>query len=918
MQKTPHSDRFTGLPVRLLSPLALVLAAGLTGCAASSAGPTAENFTAEGRAAQATASIDPARAQGGFTAESYIEEGGEISLEQKWVSEARAGTAELEARRAAAQAYEVSAMADFDEAMASADTQLQSAFVGRDTGYAEAELTRTTHDARLYQMGRQIAAEKVSADAEFQRQESFLSASIKEWQAEVERMRSQSENEWRDALAEHDRMLATRDAVQGRAQAEIDRMMRAVRLTEERALSKAASLRTGAESVAEQTAAEVDTLGQLILTTRARTDASVSGLTQQAHSLDDELASRIAELNAQADLLETADADHAYSLAVESAQVNYETALAEAEDMRLNADERATQSSARVAGMSADASAAFSSSRTSFEEAQKGIHGQYTKLMADVSMLVSEADRVEHIGRSAFVKAEADARAASMREAADHTRAMAESERENLEAEATSEARKLQARFAKEFAEQVRKGSFVTPSKLEDRDAGVGSDDAVPQFARASTKPENIEPDRIAAFKTSLARSTDLRQQAEAARIDAMAMRDAEMARFNDWWNNKQAEHRATLASIDAFRQKSDAEVARLVTRADSMIALAETERTRALVESESGRNEVYARITTLRGNSVTLDKKKEAQVRQLLAQADATAQTGESKIASLTVQRDATGRRGEAKSKQLLAEASSLEASQRAVVAQMHEDIDASRQILGAELNRLQQGAASYLVVAEANYNESLAMADAFERIAVANAGELTARHIASRRQNEADIGYMEAMASANELVGEADVARRYAEADELLGLGQARDIALRGEISADQRVALASVERELTVADAQETGVRSRFDERIASTMADRNRSYADLYRQGQQQRVRTEIAAAEAAGYTELSMAALERLNSTAESFRLNAQRNWDSRLAMPGSLPTPATNEELFESINTGFSVPQFVIVPTDSQ
>src|SRR5690606_22600573 len=138
----------------------------------------------------------------------------------------------------------------------------------------------------------------------------------------------------------------------------------------------------------------------------------------------------------------------------------------------------------------------------------------------------------------------------------------------------------------------------------------------------------------------------------------------------------------------------------------------------RALVEAEANRNEVFARITALRGNSQTLDKKKEAQVRQLLAQADATARTGESKIASLQVQRDSTARRGEAKSRQLLAEAASLESSQRAVVAQMREDIDASRQILAAELNRLEQGAASYIAVAEANYNESRALADAFERI--------------------------------------------------------------------------------------------------------------------------------------------------------------------------------------------------------
>lgn len=914
-----NTNRSVELPkLRRLSPLAIVLAAGLTGCAHTGAttGPNARNFTPEGRASLATTSIDPIGAQGEVTPESFIVEGGQNQIEQQWISEARIGSAELEARRAAAQAYEVHALANFDESAAAADSKLQGSFIERDTGYADAELTRSVHDARLYQMGRQMASKQVTVETEFQRQESFLTASVKEWQAEVERIRSQAENGWQESLAEHDRMMATRAAVQERGQAEIDRMGQAAELTHNRAVEKVQALRTEAQTVAEQTAAEVDKLNQLVETTRVQTDATVSELTQRAHSLDDSLASQIADLNAQANLLETADADHVYSVSISAAQVNYETALAEAEDTRLSAEERTQLNAAKVAKMTAEANALFSSSQTSYQESQKGIQAHYAKLMADVSKLASEAERVEHVGRSAFITAEVEARSAALREAANHTRAIAKAESEKIESESLAEARKLQARFAKEFAERARKGSFAVPSNLDQRDPGVKSDDPTPEFAKASKKPENVHPEHVAAFRTAMAKATQIRETAEANRIDAIAMRDAEMANFNDWWNNKQAEHRSTLASIDAFRQKADAEVGRMLTRADSMIAQAETERSRALVDAEANRNEVYARITALRGNSHNLDKKKGAQVRQLMAQADATARTGESKIASLIVQRDSTIRRGDAKGRQLLAEASSLEASQRAVVAQMREDIEASRQILAAELNRLQQGASSYIAVAEANYDESRALADAFERIAVANTSELTARHVASRKQSEADIDYMAALASANELVRDAEVTRIYASADEKLGMGQARDIALRGQIEADQQVALASVTREFTVADAQETGVRARFDQRVASTLAGRNRSYADLYQQNQQQLVRTEMAAAEAASYAELSVAALQRLNATSESFRQNAQRNWDSRLAMPGALPTPAGNEFLFESTGTNVVTPQFVVVPTE--
>jgi len=903
---------------RRLSPLVIMLAAGIGGCAGHGTTPQAKNFTEEGRASMATATIDPGYVEGGFNADTFIEAGGEMNLEQQWVSEARIGAAELEAQRAAAQSSEVHAFADFDQAMAAQDASIENAFVTRDTGYADAELLRATHDARLAQMDRNIAASGVKADAEFVRQESFLSASVNEWQAEVERQRSQAENGWKESLAEHERMLVTRDAVQARGQAEVDQMMRALELTETRATQKVRALRAEAQSVAQQTEAEVEQLSQQIHTTQAQTDARVSELTQQAHSLDDELASRIDELNAQADLLATADADHVYKLSVESAQVNYETTLADAENLRLAADELSQQNAAKIAKLAADSDARFSSAQTSFEEAQRAIQGQYSKLMAEVNRQLSEADEVEVIGRSAFIKAETDARAESLREEARHTQAIATAEREKIAAEAQAEARRLQAKFAKEFAQQTRKGNFTIFDNTKAVKNPTSSDQATPTFTDGSKRPAKVLPQHVAAFKTSLAKATELRQKSEASRLEAHAMRDSEMGRFNDWWNRKQAEHRSASASIEAFSQKANAEVSGMLTRANATIAHSETERSRALVEADASRNEVFARVATLRGNSETLDRKKGAQVHQLLAQAESTRLTGASKIASQNVQRDASGRRGQAKSRQLLAEASSLESSQRAIVAQMAEDIQAGRQILAAELNRLDQGASSFIAVAQANFDEASAFADAFERISVANAGELTARHLATRKQAEANIGYMRHLAKANELIRDADVARSIASADEQLGYRKAEDIAIRGAIDAEQQVALASVSREMNVADAGESAVLAQFDSRVAQSISERNRSYADLFRQGEQQRVRTEIAAAEAAGYAELSMAALERLSVTSDSFRKAAQRNWDSRLAMPSALPEPIGTDELFNATTPRYVVPQFVTVPTDTE
>jgi hypothetical protein len=921
MNATPTSStRLVRLTLGL-SPLAIAMAAGLTGCGSTSSFTRTGNtnqFTPEYQASLASVSLDPSRTQGDFTPESYITEGGELLLPQQWVSEAREGSASIQAQRANAQSFEVFAESQYTESMAGADADLQDGFVARDRGYADAELTRSVHNANIAKHNSDIDAREFAAASKWERQEAFLVASVKEWQAEIERMRSQSETEWAGALAEHDRMMASYAAVRDRGLAEIDSMVQTADFTEHRAIQKAQSLRVQANTVAEQSNAEVSKLNQQIQTETEQYNASYSELTQRAHSLDAQMSSEIATLDAQANQFKVADADENFKLEVEAAQVTYEATVAEAEEVRLLAQEQTARDRAQFARMSADAQANLDTAKTTFTEAQQWVSTQYAKSMADIQNTLAQAERYEQVARSAYVKAEIDARVAAMKAEATHNKALAENELNLIQAEAEAEAKALQAKFAKEFSDQARKGSFVIPSNTTDFNEGVKPGDDTPDLAKAEKKPVNVEVDRIAAFKTGLAKAAQLRQSADADRLEAIAQRDAEMGKFNNWFAGKEADFHATMASADAFLQKSNAEVDRMFANRDAMLASAETEKNRALVEADSGRTEILATIETLKGSSATMNKKRDAKVKQLFAQAEATKRIGESKVASLSVQRDAAQRRGQAKSAQLLAEASSLEQSQRAVVAQMREEIDGARQILDAELARLNQAAQSYMAIAKANFDEGSAMADAFERIAVANTAELTARHIASKKQSDADLQYMAAVSGSNELMRDAEVQRMFASADEQLGYAKAKDIATRGNIEADYSVAMASATREFTVADARESGVRTRFDHRVAATESDRNRAYAELYAQAQQQQARNEIAAAQAATYSEQSLAALERLNQTSRTFQLTAQRNWDSRLAMPTNLDNPNSVNELYERTKPSFEFTTFTSVPTDSE
>ncbi|MBL4699315.1 MAG: hypothetical protein JKX70_10830, partial [Phycisphaerales bacterium] len=252
--------------VMFISPIALILAAGMTGCESSSSFTRTnsdDNFTTEGKAQLAAVVIDPSFVEGVFTSESYVAEGGDFALPQEWVSEARSGTADIEAQRANAQAFEVYAESAFTESMASADADLQDAFVSQQTGYADAQRTQTIHNARLAQMDSQISARGVESDSKFKRQETFLISAVQEWQSEIERMRSEADKDWSSSLAKHDHMMTTFQAVQDRGAAEINEMIQIADFTEVRSAYKVKNLRAQAQAVAEQAQAEVSNLNQL-------------------------------------------------------------------------------------------------------------------------------------------------------------------------------------------------------------------------------------------------------------------------------------------------------------------------------------------------------------------------------------------------------------------------------------------------------------------------------------------------------------------------------------------------------------------------------------------------------------------------------------------------------------------------------
>lgn len=900
------------------------LAGGLSGCASD--GERTSGFfrsnsnvrTIEIDAGKATATVDPNAARGSYTSEWYQEQARGVELPAKWLSEARDATAAIEARRAAAQSAMVESEADRRERMALADAGREAAFSRESAARSEAQRMNTVFGAKMTEFSAQADARAMLAESADMRNAAELNASIREWEAEANKLRADSEQGWNRALAEHARMLAERSAVEERGRANIEEMTRRVDLTEQRAGAKVSSLRQQSQSITERTTALVSELNQQVETVSEQTTAEVSDLRQRARSLRDSTSAQSKGLLSEASSLDTIDVDRRYELELIGTEANYAESLAKAEEIRrqLEADEDSLL--AGVQRREADHTESFDRVRSDFDSAIASVESSFEQGLSDIDVMRSEADRLERQARAQFVNAEAEARARALREESAHQRALAEADYERLRAGAESEAAKISAETARQVAQQVRSGSWSLPGNTNPVASGVSPNSDTPQMAEPSTRPNVVEPDRVAQFRTKLAEVVKLRMQADAQEKALYADADQRRADFRAWYEEKVAAHDAWSSEIESTRRKGFASIAERHARIDATLAQADAARNRALVDAESTRKETLARITKLRAEAEQLERTGEARVEQLLARADATERNGVTRVENLQVQRESTLRRGNAESARLAAEADALEQSQRAVVAQMIREIESSERMLVAELARLDRAAQSFYEIAEATYNEGLFAAETFDRIAQANASELAATHETQRRIAQAEVGYMRELASAQRLTAEAAVDRKLADAERQVSDHLAQDTMTRAEIAARAQMAQAEVNNQFTIAGAEEHAVRARFDARIAMTESDRNRAYARLYLERQQQQRRVEQAMAAAAAYEELSREALARLNERSDRFNRTADQNWDSRLALPANFPMPTPVEKLDSDGANIFNQRGFVNVPEPQQ
>ncbi len=916
----PDNNRgFTGRGGIVAATIAATVAAGtLVGCSGTSYSSNAFRVTgnANDLAKQSQLNFNTNETQGLYTADWYQGEAKDFNLPARWLAEAENGVITNEMRRAAAQAGLAKAGADRFEALALQDAELTRVAAQRVRAQNEAQTLETTYNASLDELSAQAEAALIAAEVQAQHGKSSVNSRTKQWQSQHDRMTAQAERNWNSAQAEYDKMLAERQRVELEGEAQISHMRDVAQHTAKRAAERVAQLRAEARASQIQTAARDDSLDSSIKTTGDRFNAESKRWSKFARSARDEADAQVAELRSEADRVRRQVVEEQFRLNTLNAQLEYERLLAQAEQAEMEAEAEAQDTRAEVTNLRAEAEKTLSLAQAAYEDELGAIDRMIERGTAVIHRRFAEADRIERQARAEFLKAEAASRAEAIRETSRHQTELSEAELALIDAEARAEALRIQEELFSKLATQRGKNAAFLPGKNEPTPKPATMKDQAPDFASATNKPENLEPQRVAQFKSALAEAASIRKQQQAAHNALEATTDERIARADAWWDQRIAQHESTLAAADATERTGGAEVNGMFAHASELIAQAEAQRERQFVAAESGRNEAMAEIVRLNAQADALDAIADAEVREYDARAHATRNIGDSEVDHLRVTANSNSVRGRALASRFLAEARSVEDTQFAVVTQMRQEIATAERVLDAELAKLDRAADSFIAIAEATYDEKTSEAVKFARVNEALTEEFAANNQADQQIGLARVAFLENVKEATAIAAQAEVDQMVADADFQFQNFEAQDTAYRAAIDSRMAMAEAEANQQFSIAMADDAAVRATFDSRIATVTGQRDRAYADQYLTYQREQAAWAQAAAAAATYADLSAEARANLKERADEFQRLLNQEWDERLANLPQYPDLQDTEGMRNNAFNNLGVQQFVNEPID--
>lgn len=805
-------------------------------------------------------------------------------LPKQHVSEARVGMSEVESQLDNARAAEVENEVIRRERIALVAANRKDAESREQITLAEIDRLKKEGVAKQEQIQAKLQARERTAQSQAEKNGRLRAALMKERMTDQADILSQGEQELAGAKARIEKQRVVRATVEKDGQAGMEQMRQNAETIRVRAAAMVTALRTEADASYEKMQAQQAEYSTQISSWMEQSRAQSNLMLARASATEEAAQATSNELDARAESVEQQLSHEQYDLLVVTAKSERQQSQAYNERNLANIKSEHERAVSDISRLRAEAQEIIENAQSESTQQFEELNSWFKESTANIAQEIrSRCDRLEKDARAEFVKAEAEARANAGRETAEHQETLSEAQMNTLIAEARADASNVRAEIMGELARK-RKNNRVwfkgktsdagdLPVDLHDTPVAIGVSDVMPR----------VEPEHVADYRSALARVMYLRSQADARQRSLEATFNERKSNLEAVWAQKTAIGTEQLANAEAMREKADAQLASATADTVAGLALAKSKYGRMLVDATAFRKDAIAEVTDLRANSkATLDEAL-ARAEALRKEADVVENNGQTEVVSLTAEMNAVATRGEVETTRLLVEADSVEQSEAALAAHVDSQIVAAERMLAAELNKLDTGINSDLLIANSNYEEALVRAEIVGRRTEVQIRRLQANDDLEQAIALAEIERLRDRLYVDNIKNEAQIERltaaTKAERAQFEALMDAEEVAIR----TDAEITTAAVEAQRRIAVARERAIRSLFDARLAEARSNNVRGTTGDFMDYSFRRKNLTSALAESEAARAKSKQRLARLEKRQKALKRASEKDWDARLA-----------------------------------
>jgi len=559
-------------------------------------------------------------------------------LPAKYISEGKIGVSKVEADLETADATDLQARAEFSRQSADFSARRTELEAQINKNLANAEALRKQYSKEYSKAMAQITAREAELDALTGLKDANVASLIKEGDSKRYDLIAETREKFESEKARIEQLKVIHDAIEVESNAKILEMTEAAKATRERANATVEDLNAEARSVQLETQARMDELEEQIRSVTVQTKSEADRLTATREAILKDAEAHVKELNTKAATIQNNLANEEYQLKLTEAESAKAESQAKTMEKSANAPTRLEKTLAEIDRLRAEISHHQESSIANYESLLAEAESKIDDNLNEVRKLRISSDRAEQVARSEFVKAEAAARAEAVRETALHAEALAEAQKLQIIAEAEAEA----ARIKQEVLDEIASKKAANKVEMDNNTTFVSEDTeelhAVPDVPQVQPIAPRIEPNHIAAYRTSFAEVMRTRAQADAYELVTEASFMETETNLLAIKRQEDAIAAEQFGIADALEAQARTRFTEIEIKIEKEMDVVESKYRQQVVQAESYRKEMEAEVIDLRSQANALEQITNARADQLFAEAQAVTNRGENDVKELKV----------------------------------------------------------------------------------------------------------------------------------------------------------------------------------------------------------------------------------------------------------------------------------------